>query len=1507
MKLYRLGLVLILSLGFLLTLSVFNGVQPTTAQESPPPKGSVLSEGSAPSEGGEYSPPFTSSAQDAGVSIDPAILAKIEPALLKKLLTENEPIPFIVYLKAQADVEAAANAVTIRPQSEADEVARRRAIVETLQQTAQNSQGGILNLLNDPNRIGILSTSNVKSLWIVNAVAATGSLDTVSELAKRDEVKIIRLDKVIQINLPTEDSAIDLSANQDTSLPCAPPACRPNLTSAEADVFIQNQQSIEWGISAIRADFVQTALNIDGSGIVVANMDTGVDWLHPDLETRYRGYTGAGHLPNHVGNWYDATGDGALYPIDGNGHGTHTMGTIVGGNGKGVAPGATWIAVKAFTSAGTGTTSAIHDAFQWLLAPNGDPALAPDIVNNSWGNINGASTEYEPDVQALLAAGIYPIFSAGNNGPNSGTVGSPGSFDISLAVGAISDDDQITNFSSRGPSPWGSIKPNISAPGKNVLSAFPGGAYQYLDGTSMAAPHVSGVAALMLQADPGLENNLAKISYVITSTSVPLGQVVPNNDFGWGRVDAYNAVMAVAGAGTLEGTVTQASDSTPIDAATILISPRNGDPAINTKANGSGLYQQGLAAGTYDATAFAFGFEPTTIFNLDITTGTATIQDFALTASPTGLLQGQVRAQGSSAPLSATITIDGTSASTQSDEDTGNYSFSLPAGTYTVTVSTSGYRIGKAVNVTINDGGTTIRNFDLETSPDILVVDSGYWYQESQLNYYQQALNDALYTYDVLPIIDPFGSQENLPISTTLSAYDIVIWSAPEDSPGYIGVGEAIEGFLEDGGKLLLSGQDVAYFDTGGTPFSLAPYFNTHLKASFVADDAGTTTLENTTTGPLTGLSLTIAEGDGANNQATPDVVGIADPDFAAPLLNYDTGQVAGLYIGQCLPYQAIFLGFGFEAIDSQADRAQVMAKSIDWLMASPDPHGTELVVITDTLIGDFQSTVLHTARIRNTGDSNDTYSFNYNSNWPVNPSPPSSVNLDACASQVITVGVQVQTSDWFDSDDLTITAQSTNDPSLTATVTRTTRSPAPVLLVDDDRFFDFAPEFQSALNANNIPFDFYEIPKSWTGSKAPTPTNAVLDRYPMVVWYTAYDWSEPLTTEDENRLAAYLDQGGRLLISSQDLIYNLPNQTPDPFTQHYLGVLKHTEDYSSTFIFGENDHPITINLGRSKLSFPPSYQNRTDALTPTLTASILTKGEEGQVNGVTNQGSGINQRPWRTAFLAYGPELLPETDRTDFMRRAVGWLSWLGASAITADKTKVTDGEQITYTALLANDGWEEVDPVVFTVTLPAELTLDSFSSDLTPSGGDLIWSGSLAPNEQKQLIYTGTLANALPLGTVVSQTSWIHIEDHSLLFDRPTNVYVNFPELTESNLTVTPTQDVEPGDVLNYTLVLKNSGVADDPAIETTNTLPHMLEMHSVGTPSKGSALMSGDTLIWTIDLAAGEVATLTYQAVISYQSNTPIDNVAYVEDSTDEKLALTARTYFGAYFAYLPIIFK
>ncbi|MEW5959769.1 MAG: hypothetical protein AB1801_18745, partial [Chloroflexota bacterium] len=156
-------------------------------------------------------------------------------------------------------------------------------------------------------------------------------------------------------------------------------------------------------------------------------------------------------------------------------------------------------------------------------------------------------------------------------------------------------------------------------------------------------------------------------------------------------------------------------------------------------------------------------------------------------------------------------------------------------------------------------------------------------------------------------------------------------------------------------------------------------------------------------------------------------------------------------------------------------------------------------------------------------------------------------------------------------------------------------------------------------------------------------------------------------------------------------------------------------------------------------------------------------------------------------------------------------------------------------------------------------------------------------------------------------SQTNWLAYPDHQILFDRVATVKVNFPDLSESTMSVTPSQGVEAGDTLTYTIVLKNTGLVDDPLVTTTNTLPAALDLLAVDPPSQGSLEAGGKSITWTTALARNEVATLTYRAVISYKTSTAITNRAYAADDINQPVMLTTQSAFKVIPTYLPIIFK
>src|SRR4030042_6296378 len=248
-------------------------------------------------------------------------------------------------------------------------------------------------------------------------------------------------------------------------------------------------------LSAIHAPALWD-LGYYGQGVVVANMDTGVDLSHPELGSRWRGGSDS---------WYDPYNQHPTTPTDISGHGTWTMGVMVAADGSGttlgVAPQAQWIAVKIFNDSGSATATAIHLGFQWLLDPDGNPATAdaPQVVNNSWVfSSPGCNLEFQHDLQSLRAADILPVFSAGNYGPNGSTSASPANYPEAFAVGAVDNNDQIAAFSSRGPSACGetqSIYPELVAPGVGIKSTDLYGFYTYATGTSLAAPQVSGALA----------------------------------------------------------------------------------------------------------------------------------------------------------------------------------------------------------------------------------------------------------------------------------------------------------------------------------------------------------------------------------------------------------------------------------------------------------------------------------------------------------------------------------------------------------------------------------------------------------------------------------------------------------------------------------------------------------------------------------------------------------------------------------------------------------------------------------------------------------------------------------------------------------------------------------------------------------------------------------------------------------------------------------------------------
>ncbi len=394
---------------------------------------------------------------------------------------------------------------------------RREKIIKRMRKHAKRTQVRLLRVLK---RIG---ATDIEELWVLNGVAAKVPLDKIDKLVRVPGLDSIRIDEAVSAPVTTAG----------------------------------NEAPAEWNIAMVGAPALWN-LGINGAGVTVANMDTGVDLTHPDLSSRYRGGSNS---------WFDPNGQHTS-PTDSagasSGHGTQTMGLMVGGDNGGtsigMAPGAQWMAVKLFGDNGSTTLGKIHQGFQYLLDPDGDSTTddAPDIVNNSWGfggNYGQCIDEFQLDLEALKAAGIAVVFSAGNNGASgTSTDESPANNSSGFAAGSVDQNGNVSWFSSRGPSVTapgcdGGIYPELVAPGNNVLTADRVGPfsplYKYSSGTSFSAPHIAGAMALLKSAFPGA--SVSELENALILSAVDGGIAGEDNDYGYGLINteaAYNYLVA---------------------------------------------------------------------------------------------------------------------------------------------------------------------------------------------------------------------------------------------------------------------------------------------------------------------------------------------------------------------------------------------------------------------------------------------------------------------------------------------------------------------------------------------------------------------------------------------------------------------------------------------------------------------------------------------------------------------------------------------------------------------------------------------------------------------------------------------------------------------------------------------------------------------------------------------------------------------------------------------------
>lgn len=376
------------------------------------------------------------------------------------------------------------------------------------------SQGPAIRALRE-RRAEFATVQNFKPLWIANAMIIRTNSSGLQNLRHLPRLKALMADRKIELIQPVRRTPVN--------------------PRQFADKFTYGLEKLN--IPAVRRDLPKAT----GEGVLMGVLDTGIDAAHPDLTGRLKAFR------DFVGS--------KQQPYDDHGHGTHVSGTIAGGGSSGteigVAPKTSILNGKIFSASGSSSLSIILQGMQWMADPDDNASTKdhPAAVSNSWGGGPPSSTADPKDdvlckaVDGWLKLGILPIFANGNSGPRSGTVGIPAACPGSLGVGATDSRDGIASFSSRGPAKWKTgeiIKPDVSAPGVDVISALPNGKYAAWSGTSMAAPHAAGLAALLFQAKPNLA--VSDVAAIMMKSATDLGDKGHDNVFGMGRIDALQAL-----------------------------------------------------------------------------------------------------------------------------------------------------------------------------------------------------------------------------------------------------------------------------------------------------------------------------------------------------------------------------------------------------------------------------------------------------------------------------------------------------------------------------------------------------------------------------------------------------------------------------------------------------------------------------------------------------------------------------------------------------------------------------------------------------------------------------------------------------------------------------------------------------------------------------------------------------------------------------------------------------
>ncbi|MDO5754846.1 MAG: S8 family serine peptidase [Tissierellia bacterium] len=435
------------------------------------------------------------------------VLGMAKPAYGQEILSENiytyeeEYIPVLIQWKEKGQVD----------DSIEDPVKRRIAYIDDLQNVAQASQKKAIEIIEHQRDSRIY----YESFYIINGMTLKAPISVIEEIAQLPNILSVDL------NLPEK---LEIQGN--------------NLVDPNDDY---------WNLEMTGVLKAWEKFGTKGEGVTIGFIDSGVDFKDPSLRRSFRGMKSDGRIETK-GNWYDLINNEPL-PVDDFKHGTATLGVAVAdGEDRpiGVAPGAKWIAVRAFSS-DFAINEYILKAGQWMLAPDGDPSKAPDIINNSWGGNASIKPWFISMLDSWEKAGIFSVFAAGNASElaKPGSIDNPASLENAFSVGAVDRQGKLGHYSKRGPSSFNEkiIKPEIVAPGTRIMTLAKDGGYEYWTGTSIAAPHVTGAVALMKSIEPRLSNEEIRQILIATAkgTTDEEYPTSPNMGYGYGLIQVDKA------------------------------------------------------------------------------------------------------------------------------------------------------------------------------------------------------------------------------------------------------------------------------------------------------------------------------------------------------------------------------------------------------------------------------------------------------------------------------------------------------------------------------------------------------------------------------------------------------------------------------------------------------------------------------------------------------------------------------------------------------------------------------------------------------------------------------------------------------------------------------------------------------------------------------------------------------------------------------------------------------